>query len=289
MKHALVFGASGQIGWPLLTLLHTGGWRVTALSRHERNDQPGLHWLRGDFAQLPALPARVDAVFSCGPLDRFSHWYAQSVLEAGRVVAFGSTSADVKAASADDAERDVAQRLQMAEARVLDTARARGAGATLLRPTLVYGVGRDRTLTRIAALARRWNRMLLPRRADGLRQPVHVDDLAAAAYGAAHSTQAAGRTYALPGGEAVPYREMVARVLATLEPTPPLLEVPGPVFAALLKAAQARGIGTGLGQAAVSRMRTDLVFDAEPARRDLGFAPRAFRPVRGMFEPREIG
>lgn len=287
MKHALVFGASGQIGRPLLTLLHTGGWRVTALSREERNDEPGLHWLRGDFSRLPDLPVRVDAVFSCGPLDHFSHWYARSRLDAARVVAFGSTSAEVKAASTDTAERDVAQRLQMAEARVFDGARDKGAGATLLRPTLVYGVGRDRTLTRIAALARRWNRMLLPRRADGLRQPVHVDDLAAAAYGAAQSPNAAGSTYALPGGEAVAYRAMVARVLATLQPPPPLMEVPGPVFAMLLKTAQARGIGTGLGDAAVERMRTDLVFDAEPARRDFGFAPRPFRPVRGMFEARE--
>jgi len=287
MKHALVFGASGQIGRPLLTLLHTGGWRVTALSRQERNDEPGLHWLRGDFAQLPALPARVDTVFSCGPLDHFSHWYARSTLDAGRVIAFGSTSAEVKAASPDGAERDVAQRLQMAEARVFDTARVRSADATLLRPTLVYGVGRDHTLTRIAAMAARWNRMLLPRRANGLRQPVHVDDLAAAAYGAVHSPGAAGNTYALPGGEAVPYRDMVARVLATLQPPPPLLEVPGPVFAMLLKAAQARGIGTGLGDAAVERMRTDLVFDAQPARRDLGFAPRPFRPVRGMFDARD--
>jgi nucleoside-diphosphate-sugar epimerase len=287
MKHALVFGASGQIGRPLLTLLHTGGWRVTALSRQERNDEPGLHWLRGDFAQLPELPTRADAVFSCGPLDHFSHWYARSTLDAGRVIAFGSTSAEVKAASPDGAERDVAQRLQMAEARVFDTARARSADATLLRPTLVYGVGRDHTLTRIAAMAVRWNRMLLPRRADGLRQPVHVDDLAAAAYGAVQSPNAAGNTYALPGGEAVPYRDMVARVLATLQPPPPLLEVPGPVFAMLLKAAQARGIGTGLGDAAVERMRTDLVFDAQPARRDFGFAPRPFRPVRGMFDARD--
>ena len=287
MKHALVFGASGQIGAPLRALLQRGGWRITAVSRGEHNDEPGMHWLRGDFAQLPTLPARVDTVFSCGPLDHFSHWYVRTPLEAARVVAFGSTSAEVKAASPDDAERDVAQRLRMAEARVLDAARERGAGATLLRPTLVYGAGRDHTLTRIAAMALRWKRLVLPRRANGLRQPVHVDDLASAAFRAATAPAAAAKTYDLPGGETLPYREMVARVLATLQPPPPLLEVPGPVFATLLKAAQARGVATGLGDAAVERMRNDLVFDGEPAHRDLGHAPRLFRPTRGMFEPRE--
>ncbi len=286
MKHALVFGASGQIGAPLVARLQQAGWRVTALSREDRNDEPGLHWLRGEFAQLPELPRSVDAVFSCGPLDLFSHWYVKSGAEAARVIAFGSTSAEVKGDSPDAGERDVAGRLQRAESRVHDAARDRGAQATLLRPTLVYGAGRDHTLTRIAALAQRWRRMLLPRRACGLRQPVHVDDLADAAFRAATAAAAAGNTYALPGGETLPYRVMVARVLATLEPPPPLVELPGPVFSLLLKAAQRRGIATGLGSAAVARMRSDLVFDIEPARRDLGYAPRPFRPVRGMFQPR---
>jgi nucleoside-diphosphate-sugar epimerase len=284
VRHALVFGASGQIGRPLLDLLQAAGWRITALSRESRSDEPGLHWLQGEFAQLPALPRGVDAIFSCGPLDVFSHWYAKAAPDAGRVVAFSSTSADVKADSADVDERDVALRLRMAEARILDSARSRDAGATLLRPTLVYGAGRDLTLARIAGLAQRWGRFVLPRRANGLRQPVHVDDLADAAFRASATPATAGNTYALPGGETLPYREMVRRVLATLRPPPPLIELPGPLFALALKTAQSRGIATGLGQAAVDRMRSDLVFDIEPARRDFGYAPRPFHPQRGMFE-----
>jgi nucleoside-diphosphate-sugar epimerase len=284
VRHALVFGASGQIGRPLLDLLQAAGWRITALSRESRSDEPGLHWLQGEFAQLPALPRGVDAIFSCGPLDVFSHWYAKAAPDAGRVVAFSSTSADVKADSADVDERDVALRLRMAEARILDSARSRDAGATLLRPTLVYGAGRDLTLARIAGLAQRWGRFVLPRRANGLRQPVHVDDLADAAFRASATPATAGNTYALPGGETLTYREMVTRVLATLLPPPPLIELPGPLFALALKTAQSRGIATGLGQAAVDRMRSDLVFDIEPARRDFGYAPRPFHPQRGMFE-----
>jgi nucleoside-diphosphate-sugar epimerase len=289
LKHALVFGASGQIGAPLLAQLQRAGWRMTALSRFERNDEPGLHWLRGEFAQLPALPRSVDAIFSCGPLDLFSHWYARDGAAAPRVIAFSSTSAGVKADSPDPAEREIAARLQRGEARVLDAARERGAGATLLRPTLVYGAGRDQTLTRIASMAERWKRFVLPRRADGLRQPVHVDDLADAAFRAASVPASSGRAYALPGGETLPYREMVARVLGTLQPAPPLLELPGPLFAAVLKAAQSRGIATSLGMAAVQRMRSDLVFDIAPARDAFGYAPRPFRVERGMFLPRHGG
>lgn len=286
MRHALVFGASGQIGEPLLRRLQGAGWRITALTRDDRNDEPGLHWLRGEFAHLPPLPRSVDAIVSCGPLDLFSHWYARTPLQAGRVVAFSSTSAEVKSASPDDAERDVAARLQRGEARVLDAARERGAAATLLRPTLVYGAGRDHTLTRIAAMAKRWGRMVLPRRANGLRQPVHVGDLASAAFAAVDAPVMVQGTYALGGGETLAYREMIARVLACLEPPPSLVELPGPVFELALKAAQSRGIATGLGREAVARMRRDLVFDLAPARRDLGYAPRPFRPMAAMFEPR---
>ena len=283
MRHALVFGASGQVGRPLLDRLQAAGWRISALSREARSDEPGLHWLHGEFAHLPTLPRSVDAIFSCGPLDLFSHWYAKAAPDAARVIAFGSTSADVKADSADADERDVAQRLRMAEARVLDAARTRDAGATLLRPTLVYRAGRDRTLSRIAGLAQRWGRFVLPRKANGLRQPVHVEDLADAAFRASATPEVAGNTYALPGGETLTYREMVARVLATLQPPPPVIELPGPLFALALKTAQSRGIATGLGPAAVERMRSDLVFDIAPARDDFGYAPRPFRPEAGMF------
>jgi nucleoside-diphosphate-sugar epimerase len=286
MKHALVFGGSGQIGRPLLARLLRDGWRVTAVSRQPQHDRPGLHWLQGDLASTPALPQRVDAIVSCGPLDAFAHWYAASALECERVVAFGSTSVDVKRGSADPRERDVAQRLRMGEEGVFATATRRSVQATLLRPTLVYGAGRDATLTRIAQLARRWGRFPLPRHANGLRQPVHVDDLAAAAFAALHSSAAHGQTYALPGGETLAYREMVRRVLAVLDPPPTLVELPSPLFNLALAAAKLAG-GTGLGEAAVQRMRSDLVFDAAPAQRDLGYAPRTFHPAARMFEARD--
>src|SRR5690606_38731798 len=106
----------------------------------------------------------------------------------------------VKAGSTDAAERDLARRLRAGEEGVFAAAAARGAGATLLRPTLVYGAGRDQTLSRIAALARRRRWMLLPSGATGLRQPVHVDDLAVAAIAAQASPAATGRAYDLPGG-----------------------------------------------------------------------------------------
>lgn len=285
MRRALVFGGSGQIGASLLIRLQAAQWDVMAVSRDPQRASAGVQWLRGDLSGVDRLPDSVDAIFSCGPLDHFGRWYATSMLDAARVVAFGSTSVDVKASSIDPAERDLARRLAEGERDVFAAAATRGAGATVLRPTLVYGVGRDQTLTRIAMMARRWGWVPLPRDARGLRQPVHVDDLSVAALAACDAIAAHGHAYALAGGETLPYREMVARVLAVLEPPAGLIEVPAPLFHAAAWSLRLLG-RAGLGEAVVARLRSDLVFDVAPAARDFGYTPRAFRPTADMFRPR---
>ena len=275
-RTALVFGASGQIGEALLARLAGGGWQAFAVSRVPRPPAGGVTWLTGEFANVGGLPEAVDVVFSTGPLDGFAQWYARGQVATRRVVAFGSTSLDTKQASADAYERDIVARLQAAERLVFDTASANGAAATVLRPTLVYGAGRDQTLARIAAMGRRMGFFVLPRGANGKRQPVHVDDLAHAALAVVDAPATHGKAYALPGGETLAYRDMVARTLAALDPPARLWEVPMPVFRTALWLARKAGMMRGLTDDAVARMREDLTFDASPALHDFGYAPRSF-------------
>src|SRR5690606_7428180 len=155
---------------------------------------------------------------------------------------------------------------------------ARGIAATVLRPTLVYGAGRDRTITRLAGTAQRYGWLPVPRGATGLRQPVHVDDLAAAAIAACDAPAAKGRDYALPGGETLSWREMVARTLAALQPPARMIEVPAPLFALAVHGMRLLGRCERFDAGAVARLRTGLVFDAAPAQRDFGYAPRRFDP-----------
>ncbi|MCD0244882.1 NAD-dependent epimerase/dehydratase family protein [Xanthomonas melonis] len=281
---ALVFGGSGQIGERLLTRLLSRGWQVTAWSRQPRATRTGLIWRQADLAMPAAAGETFEAIFSCGPLDHFARWYAENPVVAARIVAFGSTSVEVKEHSSDPAERDVAQRLAIAEQALFSAAQARGCAATVLRPTLVYGAGRDKTLTQIAGLAQRTGAFLLPANATGLRQPVHVDDLANAALAVLGQVATQQRSYAVGGGEVLAYTQMVERVLAALPRPARLYQVPPSLFGLALTAAQRLGRLRGMNAAALQRMRDDLVFDLEPARRDFGYAPRAFRPL-----PEELG
>lgn len=276
-RRALVFGGSGQIGERLLRRLTVQGWTVHAASRHPQPARPGVNWWQCDLG-ADAEPPPCEVVFSCGPLDLFARWYARTAVDAPRVVAFGSTSLQVKQHSGDPAERDLARRLVEAEQTLFAQGALRGAAVTMLRPTLVYGAGRDLTVSRIAAMAGRSGVFVLPADATGQRQPVHVDDLADAALGVLAHAATHGQRYALGGGECLPYRDMVQRVLAAVPRRPRLLNVPGPAFALGVRLAHAAGRLRGVNQATLMRMREDLVFDIAPAQRDFGYAPRGFAP-----------
>lgn len=288
LRRALVFGASGPIGQSLLPLLREQGIEVVAITRrpHQHIDVQGVQWRHWDLhASGDGLLIECDAIFSLGPLDAFTHWQCNAGALASRVIAFSSTSLLTKSESPDPMEREVAQRLRKSEDALCAFGAHNGVSITLLRPTLIYGHGRDSVLSRIVTMARRWGVFVLPRSARGLRQPVHADDLASAALACALSGHAAGMTYALPGGETLSYRDMVARVLATQQPRPSLWLLPDMLFRIAVAIARQLDLIRWIGRGMLDRLEADLVFDASDAERDFGYAPRDFQPLQEMFTP----
>ena len=191
-----------------------------------------------------------------------------------RLVALSSTSRFTKRSAADPLERELAARLEAAEEAILGWAAARGVRATLLRPTLVYDGLHDRNVARIAATIRRFGWFAVVGRAAGLRQPVHVADVAAAAI-AALDAPAPRPAYDLSGGETLPYRELVRRVFAWLGRPPRILAVPAPVVRGTVPLVAWSRRLTALASIGL-RMNDDLVFDHAAATADLGFQPRPF-------------
>jgi nucleoside-diphosphate-sugar epimerase len=288
----LVIGASGAVGRFLLPRLMASGASVLALSRRAAPawSRPlvAVEWCRGDlYADIPRLV--VDTLVCLGPLDGFVAWIERAAPTGlRRVLAFSSTSASSKRDSIDPRDRELAQRLLRSEARLADWCHANGAAWTVLRPTLIYGAGVDRNLSRIAAIARRWRFFLLPREAIGLRQPVHADDLAGAVQGALRTPASRHRAYDLPGGETLTHREMVRRVLDCLPRRARLLLLPGFVFRTLLVGARLLPALRDVGSGMIERLSRDLVYDDADAVRDFNYAPRRFAPQPEMFEtPRD--
>lgn len=279
MSMVLVIGLSGQVGEALAPRLFARFGAIDALSRYACDDSPGVRWLRGSLEDMPpAGETAHEVLVSLGPLDAFARWYADALPAATRVIALGSTGLHDKSESSDPAERELAQRLAVAEATLFDAGRRNGAAVTVLRPTLLYGNGRDRSLTPLVALARRWRCLPVPSTAKGLRQPVHVDDVAAAIDACLDSpaAQTAGRAFDLPGAEALAFDAMVRRSLERHAPGAIVLVVPGFLFRTAARLAEFLGKGPGLGN--LSRVAGDQTADASAARLAFGYQPGPFRP-----------
>jgi nucleoside-diphosphate-sugar epimerase len=183
-------------------------------------------------------------------------------------------SAESKQASPVPAERAVSQRLRDGEAALARVCDRRGVDWTILRPTLIYGAARDRSLTPLARSAARWRVFGLPA-AGGLRQPVHAADVATAVLRALDGG-AAGRVIPIGGGERLPAEAMFARVRTSLPVRTLAVRIPAPLVR----------IGGRLVpslRGPLTRLEQDLVADNGDLERLLGVHPRGFAPDRGCW------
>lgn len=266
----LVLGATSLVGRLALPRLEAAGLAYRAVSR---GDAPG--WIQADLETpkgLAALPC-AETVLSFSPVWLLPD--AMKTLQANglkRLIAFSSTSIETKTDSPHPRERAVVADLKRGE----EAVQASGADWTILRPTMIYAEGRDGNVSRLAALARRFAVLPISGRGEGLRQPVHADDLALAAISALNTPAAIGQIYALAGGETLSYRTLCERVFDGLSKRPRILSLPPPLWRVGL--ALASPILPGATAQMGERMDHDLVFDDAPARRDLGWSPRDFRP-----------
>lgn len=271
MNHprVLVIGASCQVGRFLLPLLRAEGVEVHAASRRERPRAAGIAWHRAELPAGMPGPFPYDGILSFGPLDALAQWL--STLDsrpAGGIVATSSMSVLTKKSSADPAERLLVERLEAGEQALQRECGRLGMAWSLIRPTLIYGAGLDRSLSPIARRAMRWRVFPLPRGL-GWRQPVHAADVAEAAWRALRTPAAHGRVFELGGGERLRAGDMFARVRESLPRRTLGIPLGRPVLgllAALLPAARGP----------LSRLDSDLVADNRQVHEVLGVSPRAF-------------
>ena len=280
---ALILGASSQITPFLSHRLGALGYKGQCIGRNPPPGDAPLHsgfaWRQADLADASEWPIPTGAiVFSMLPLWLLpSHVPALAAAGIRQVVAFGSTSLFTKTESPDPAERDLVRRLADAEAATAAACRQAGIPFTILRPTLIYGSGRDKNVTAVARFISRFGFFPVAYPAKGLRQPVHADDLAAAAVAAIGNARAYDRAFNLPGGETLTYCEMVGRIFRHLQRTPRILHLPAWLLRAAMSLVQDR-LPYSYSPSLFLRMNQDLAFDMGPAREALGYAPRPFRP-----------
>lgn len=283
---SLVLGASSQVGHFLLPRLAARGFEVDALSRHPQPETipslDGVRWVTPPEAR-ERLPAYA-RLLSAGPL-RLALDYARAMPAARALAVTSSSSVLSKAESPDADERALMEGLRQAEEGFRALARKQRIPLVILRPTLVYGCGLDRNLTRYAAFIRRFGFLPLSRQAGGLRQPIHADDVAQALIAALAPRERRELVSPLCGGDTVDYRGMVRRIFSALDRPARLVSLPPALLMAALRAASALHLARGISPEMIRRQAVNLVFDDAEARRTLGVRPRRFRPGPEAFSP----
>ncbi len=272
-KRVGVIGAASFVGERLLPLLKQDGYQITAFSRRGGNGTVSL-------CQAAAEPVGTIENWVClAPIWTVPEHF-QLFAEHGvkRLVALSSTSRFSKISSRSGADRELAARLIRGEEQVLEWAATRDCTVVILQPTLIYGLGKDKNVTEIARVIQRFGFFPLFGPGEGLRQPVHVDDVAAACLAALRVPAGKKQAYILSGQEALTYRAMVERIFAALGRRPRFVRCPLLVFALAVRLANLLPRFKGLTTEMAVRMNNNQNFEHPEAEADLGFSPRPFHP-----------
>ena len=278
-KIVLVTGADNQVGLCVIRRLIAAGAGVIAIAREHEIPyyHNNLRWMKKDLndPNINLDGYLVDYVVHCAPL-----WFLPPMLamlhnaEAKRIIAFSSTQVFSKSLAANDYEKDVVAKLQSAESLLAERCAEFNIIHTIFRPTQMYGVGLDYGTSSIAKIIRRFGFMMVYPPAFGRRQPVHVDDLAAAVMQSINNEASYNKTYNLSGGEVLTYREMLAKLFALYKKktwivNSTVLPFALDVIGKILRKKHLNG-------EVARRMNDDLVFFHDDAKADFGYHPRVF-------------
>jgi uncharacterized protein YbjT (DUF2867 family) len=270
----VVTGAMGFVASHLFPRLLASGARCIALVRPGRDTRAlealGIAVRRGDLSRAETLERAFDGA------DQIVHLAGLALVPAMVPALRGSgAKRGVFVSSAG-----VYTRLPSrgAEEKRAGERALEGAGMewVILRPSMIYGTPADRNLIRLLRWIDRCPVVPLPGGGATPQQPVHVEDLCDAILAALVRPEAAGRAYDVGGPEPMPLADAVrvcARALGRRVWMPGIPLGPAHGIVRMLRRA---GLPSPVRPEQVLRLNESKAVDIEPARRDLGFAPRTF-------------
>ena len=311
----LVTGGGGFLGQALCRGLVERGHEVASFNRghYPALDTIGVHQFQGDLADADAVQAAArgcDAIFhnaakagAWGSRDSYHRANVlgtRHVLQAcrshgiGRLVytstpsvthrrthpVAGGTAATVP--YGEHLKAPYAATKLVAEKAVL-AANDANLATIALRPRLIWGVGDQQLLPRLAERARA-GRLRLVGGGDNLVDTTYIDNAAQAHFDAfghlAPGAACAGRAYFISNGEPKPMREIVNALLATVGAPPVTKSLPFPAAYAIGAMCEAAWTLLPLqGEPPLTRFLAEQLatthwYSMAPARRDFGYEPR---------------
>lgn len=280
----LVTGATGFIGRTLVPELLKQGFTVTCLIRSDPG--PGL-WadcrvVAGDLDNQESIAAAVrgsDAVIHAAAIlnAKDPHEYHAVNVEGTKRLVAAATKAKVKhfifLSSVDVGHGTAYGRSKEEGERIVKES---GIRYTILRPGPVYGPGDDKNIMEIYKMVA--TKAVVPVMGSGnnLRQPIHVEDLAASIIAVILSPKSFGKTYYL-GGPAITYNDILAAIIEASGAQTTVVHLPEGLAKTLVLAMQRFGLGPNVSEDQVRTLAKDKIGDTAPFEQDFGVRARPFK------------
>jgi len=148
---------------------------------------------------------------------------------------------------------------------------------TVLRPTMIYGPGNDRNISRLATQVRRHGWVPIFGSGKQLHQPVFVDDVVDACLCCLALPLASRRAYDLGGAAPLTYNELVDAVGRAVGRRVRRVHLPAHPAAIALSLVERLGIRLPITALQVRRSQQSRACDIAPARAELGYCPMTFQ------------
>jgi nucleoside-diphosphate-sugar epimerase len=277
----LVTGGSGFLGGHVLAEAARQGYQCVALVRGKA--------AADTVAALGAVPLPGDLDDSASIRAAFASAGCEALVNLASL-GFGHAPAIVAAAAAAGLDRAVfvsttavttalPTRSTAVRLAAEDLVRSAVPEWTILRPTMIYGTGGDRNLSRLLTLLARLRRVpLLPVPGGGtaLQQPVHVADVASAVLATVRRPAAVGRGYDVAGPAPLTFGELLKAAADAVGSRVKFVPVPLRPAVVATRCYEAVASQPRLRVEQWLRLAEDKAFAIDDAARDLDYAPRSF-------------
>lgn len=276
----LVTGATSQVGLVLIPKIKKAGYRVRCLVRKTSNIDEikalGVELVYGDVESYSSLIPALDQVQHV--IHIAGIWRASGLIQAceeqglvGKVIFIGSTSRYKKLDSIDLREKQLAEQMSAAEEQIQKSS----LNYIILRPTMLYGIDRDKNVLQIIKFMKRFRLYPLIGSGNALKHPVYVEDVAEAILGCLNR-DISRKEYVIAGKEPVKHKQMLKSIRKNLPFRVFILRVPvlaGYTAVFFLKLIRPK---TYINYAMIKRVNEDMKYDIGSAIRDIGYSPVDF-------------
>ncbi len=271
-----VIGARCQLGRCVIQGLLDQGETVTAYSRTQwqyPDNRVESRCLSNDQDVNDTISLWISVAPIWGIADHFDLLIRH---QAQKVLLLSSTSRWTKNQSSNPQEQAIVQRLVSSEEQFQRWAEQHSIHWTILRPTLIYGYGQDKNITEILKIIKRFRFFPVFGSGTGLRQPIHMDDVANACIKALLTEKTNGQSYNIAGAETLSYRQLIQRLFEISGQQSRIICIPLVLFQAIIPILRSFPRYQHWNSAMVERMNSNLVFDSTPAQQDFAFKPGKF-------------